>query len=68
MKRISRKELDDIADSIGLRVHKECGGYRIVKDGRDIFPSDGICPVTTKRECLAFLKGCVFVCRPGRIK
>lgn len=57
---VTRKELDDLAGPVGLQVHKECGGYRLVKGGRNIFPDSGVCPVVTKRECLTFLKGVHF--------
>jgi hypothetical protein len=30
------------------------------KEGHNIFPENGICPVTTKRECLIFLNGVLF--------
>jgi len=63
-KAISRKELDTLAEPVGLQVHKECGGYRLVKDvggvRSDVFPDSGICPVATKRECLLFLKGAYY--------
>lgn len=61
---VTRKELDTLAEPVGLQVHKECGGYRLVKDvsgvRSDIFPDSGICPVATKRECLLFLKGAYY--------
>lgn len=28
-----------------------------MKDGRDVFPNAGICPVASKRECMIFLLG-----------
>ncbi len=59
--RVKRKEIDELAKRFGFIIHKECGGYRIVKDNKDIFPNIGICPVTTKRECLTFLKGCLWM-------
>jgi len=57
---ISRGELDTLASGVGLQVHRECGGYRLVMGGRNVFPDCGVCPVTTKRELLIFLKGMIF--------
>ncbi len=58
MKAPNEKELGILAASVGLKVHKECGGYRLrIDGGHDVFPNNGICPVTTRRECLVFIKG-----------
>ena len=57
---VTRKELDEWAHSVGLSVHHECGGYRVVQGTKNIFPDCGICPVTTKRDCLIFLRGVLF--------
>jgi hypothetical protein len=57
---VTRRELDDLAGKVGLQVHRECGGFRVVKDGKNIFPDCGVCPVATKVDCLIFLKGVFF--------
>lgn len=56
--RISRAEIDELASKLGLFVHRECGGFRIM-DGKNknIYPNNGICPVTSLRECYTFLLG-----------
>jgi hypothetical protein len=54
---IRREELDSTAAEAGFRIQAECGGFRIMKDGRDVFPNAGICPVASKRECMVFLLG-----------
>lgn len=55
--RITDKELHDKAMSAGLKVEHDCGGYRLVKDHSYVFPNSGVCPTTTKRECMTFLQG-----------
>jgi len=61
MRRISAKELEDEATSVGLVVQHDCGGYRLViSDGpgwRYVFPNTGICPAVPKRDCMTFLAG-----------
>jgi len=55
--RVSSADLATAAAYVGLDVQHDCGGYRIVKDGRNIFPSEGTCPTDTRRACMAFVLG-----------
>ena len=55
--RIRRAELDEKALKAGLTVQHDCGGYRLVRDDRMIFPDTGICSTATARECIIFLLG-----------
>ena len=62
MKHVTRGELDEAAEAVGMWIQHDCGGFRVVKDNRDgghsyIFPNGGVCPTATKKECLIFLKG-----------
>ena len=54
---IKTKELYDKARSLDLEIQHDCGGYRIVKDGRSLFPEGGICPTATRRGCMIWLVG-----------
>ena len=64
MTRITTKELNDTAERLGLAIHHECGGFRVVapcgSGYRNICPEGGICPVTTKRFCITFLQGVAY--------
>ena len=57
---VKRHELDKASHRHGLAVQHDCGGYRLVKGTEYVFPSSGICPTATKRECMLFLEGCEF--------
>jgi hypothetical protein len=62
MTKITNKELHEIAEKAGLHIQHDCGGYRVVATQEGsynayVFPDSGICPTTTKHECLVFLKG-----------
>ena len=68
MKPIRRSDLDAAAESVGLRVQHDCGGFRLVQwassamgkgwaGNRYVFPDTGICPTATKRQCWIFLSG-----------
>ena len=62
MKRhISASEANELAESLGLRIQHECGGYRVYKENgdgrRDIFPNSGICPTVALMACYIFLRG-----------
>lgn len=55
--KVKQSEIEELAAAAGLSIHHECGGFRVQQDGRNLFPEGLICPTTTKRECLAFLRG-----------
>lgn len=57
MKRITKSELEKAASVNGLALRFDCGGCRVIHDGRDIFPDRGICPTVTRREALHFITG-----------
>ena len=46
----------------------DCGGFRLVRKHEVaglsglayVYPSGGICPTATKRECMIFLAGCAW--------
>lgn len=56
-KRIKDNDLHRFANSLGLSIQHDCGGYRLAKNNSYIFPSSGICPTATKRELWTFLQG-----------
>ena len=48
----------DLAFRAGLEVQHDCGGYRLVNADRSyVFPTPGVCPTATARECVTFLMG-----------
>jgi len=57
--------LEDVrsyAELMGLRVHRECGGFRLVRDDddggvADVFPSCGVCRVVPLDKIVCFLRG-----------
>jgi hypothetical protein len=55
--RIRRTELDQLAEKLGLSIQHDCGGFRVTKAGRYLFPGSGICPTATARECYTFMQG-----------
>lgn len=60
--RITNQELEQTANRAGLSTQHDCGGFRLVRallrgGWEYVFPSTGICPTATKRECMIFLKG-----------
>lgn len=59
-RRISASEIEDLARQSNVTIQHDCGGYRVVKDGRTLFPDGMVCPTAPKREIRAFLKGFMF--------
>jgi len=59
--RVRTSELCDLANSLGMGIQHDCGGYRVVRQEglgyQYVYPDGGICPTATKRQCLAFLMG-----------
>jgi hypothetical protein len=53
----STQQLYDKARSLDVDIQHDCGGYRIVKGGRSLFPEGGICPTATRRDCMIWLTG-----------
>ena len=56
------KDVRSYAELMDLRVHRECGGFRLVHDDddggvADVFPSCGICRVVPLDKIVCFLRG-----------
>lgn len=56
------KDVRSYAELMGLRVHRECGGFRLVRDDddggvADIFPNYGVCRVVPLNHIVCFLRG-----------
>ena len=58
--RTSLHRLHAMAESHGLIVRREYGGFRLVKDDgfrSDVYPAEGICRTAPARELMIFLQG-----------
>lgn len=54
--KVTMLDLDSLADKLGCTIQHDCGGFRVTRRGRNLFPANGVCPTASKRDCFLFLK------------